>query len=184
MRRLFFAGWLGFCLALVQGGHGQSLGQIQWQQSFGGTNQDSLRSTREIPDGGYILAGFSNSNTNGNKTSANLGGYDYWVIRLDADGHKIWEKTFGGTNNDRAYAAAPTRDGGFIVGGELFSGSNGNKTSPNYGGSDYWVLLLDGSGNKLWEASFGGSIGVSTQRQARFLIASIRSTRCVNGEAS
>lgn len=144
-------------MALPRSGNGQSLGQIQWQQSFGGTNQDSPRSICETADGGYLIAGFSASGTNGNKTSPNLGGQDYWLVRIDPSGNKIWERTFGGTNHDRAYAAAATREGGFVVGGESFSSISGNKTSPNWGGADYWVLLLDGSGNQIWEASFGGS---------------------------
>src|SRR5262249_12492224 len=70
---------------------------IQWQQSFGGTNEDSLQSLQQTFDGGYILGGHSASPPSGNKTSTLFGSYDFWLIRLDPTGNKLWEQTFGGT---------------------------------------------------------------------------------------
>ncbi len=157
MNRAVRVGWMILGLTLTHSGSAQSLGQIQWQQSFGGIDADALLSLREIPGGGYVIAGASNSGTNGNKTSPNLGGFDYWLIRVDANGEKLWERCFGGSNRDWAYTVTPTSDAGFLVGGESYSETDGSKTSPNYGGSDYWAVRLDSNGNKLWDASFGGS---------------------------
>jgi hypothetical protein len=132
-------------------------GNEVWEKSFGGTNDDGLYSLQQTSDGGYILGGFSNSDVSGNKTSTNYGNYDYWVIKLDEGGNKVWEKSFGGTDIDVLQSLQQTSDGGYILGGWSMSGVSGSKTSTNYGGYDYWVIKLDASGNKLWEKSFGGS---------------------------
>src|SRR5437899_10626457 len=97
------------------------------------------------------------SGISGNKTTANFGLTDSWLFKLDANGNKVWEKAFGGTLTEGAACVDATRDGGCIIGGGSSSAINGNKTSPNYGGSDYWVIKLDTDGNKQWENSFGGT---------------------------
>ena len=126
-------------------------------QSFGGTNDDFLRSLQQTSDGGFILGGSSDSGANGNKTSPNFGGYDFWVVRLDANGNKLWDYSFGGSGHDFLNALQQTTDGGFILGGYSASGADGNKTSPNLGLEDFWVVRLDADGHKLWDQSYGGS---------------------------
>jgi hypothetical protein len=133
---------------------------IEWQRSFGGTNDDRLRTLAQTPDGGFVLGGFSNSGSaggaNGNKTSPGFGDYDGWVVRLDGAGNHVWDRSFGGTNEDVFYRVLVVPDGGFLVGGYTASGATGNKTSANLGGYDFWVLRLDAGGTRLWEAAFGG----------------------------
>src|SRR5687767_6414485 len=67
-----------------------------------------------------------------------------------------WEKSYGGDSADRAPCLVRTADGGWLLGGYSYSGVSGNKSTPNYGGHDFWVLRLDASGNKGWEGDFGG----------------------------
>src|SRR6266542_4206194 len=71
---------------------------IEWQHSFGGTNDDRLRTIRQTADGGFLLGGFSNSEpasgANGNKSSPNLGNYDFWIVCLDGNGTYRWDKSF------------------------------------------------------------------------------------------
>ena len=78
----------------------------------------------------------------GNKSSPNFGNADFWVVRLDAGGNKLWDQSFGGPADDLPAALAVTTDGGVIIGGRSFSGIEGNKTSPNYGACDFWVVKL------------------------------------------
>ncbi len=132
-------------------------GHKLWDASFGGSGNDVLYSLIQTADGGFLLAGYSNSGTSGNKTSPNLGAGDFWIVRLDATGKKLWDKSFGGTGEDGAYAVLQAGDGGFFCAGYSYSAASGNKTSGNLGGSDFWVVRLDSSGNKLWDASFGGT---------------------------
>ena len=132
-----------------------------WDLSFGGTNTDVFRAIRQTADGGFILCGYSESGPGGNKTSANFGGYDAWVVRLNSDGAYQWDKSFGGTNGDAAYDVWQTSDGGFLVSGYSDSPASGNKSSTNFGGSDAWLVRLDANGNWIWDKSFGGT-GVDT----------------------
>ena len=132
-------------------------GDVLWDESFGGTNDDILLGVRQTAEGGFVLGGFSASAPGGNKTAPHYGGGDFWLVRLDAGGNDVWDRSFGGENADVLYAVQQTSDGGFILGGVTTSGVSGNKTSAGLGNEDAWVIRLDASGNKVWEASFGGS---------------------------
>ena len=67
-----------------------------WDKTYGGNGFDLLTAAKPIRDGGYILGGYSYSNSSGDKTEVNKGEEDYWLIKLNADGSKAWDKTFGG----------------------------------------------------------------------------------------
>lgn len=132
-------------------------GSKQWDRSFGGDGDDILSAISQIADGGFIITGQSASGATGNKTNASFGGGDAWVVRLDAAGNKLWERAFGGTGDDKFHTIEQTEDGGFIFGGRSSSTTSGNKTSPNYGSVDLWIVRTDAAGNKLWEQSVGGT---------------------------
>ncbi|PSR52709.1 hypothetical protein AHMF7605_03795 [Adhaeribacter arboris] len=134
-------------------------GNKLWDKSYGGTHQDKLAAIVATPDGGYLLGGTSESGISGDKTEAVRGDADYWVVKIDADGNKQWDKTFGGAKEDIFTALIATPDGGYLLGGTSESGISGDKTEAIRGGLDYWVVKLDGTGKKLWDKTFGG-IGV------------------------
>ncbi len=69
---------------------------------------------------------------------------------------KVWDKTFGGTSDDQLYSMIATSDGGVLLAGDSSSGQNGNKSAPNRGSNDYWVVKVDENGNKVWDKTFGG----------------------------
>ncbi len=93
------------------------------------------------------------------KRKTNGGGGDYWVIKIDSLGNKQWDKDFGGTSVENFVSLAAVSSNKYLVGGTSFSGVSGNKTLPNKGGTDFWVILLDSIGNKLWENVIGGVNG-------------------------
>jgi hypothetical protein len=126
---------------------------LQWQKSFGGSENDFAFSIKQITDGGFIVAG-QTASSNGNVTG-NHGDEDFWVVRLDKSGNIKWQKALGGTADDGAFATQQTIDGGFIVAGEAAS-SNGNVTG-NHGNLDFWVVKLTANGNITWQKSLGGS---------------------------
>jgi len=131
---------------------------ILWQQGFGGTGSDNCRSVMPTSDGGFLLGGDSSSDVSGNKTSANYGGADFWLVRVDADGTKLWDRSFGGSGSESlGRGLVPTADGGVLMGGTTTSGISGNKTSPGLGGDDYWLVKVDANGNKLLDRTLGGS---------------------------
>src|SRR5439155_1284168 len=94
----------------------------QWEQDFGGAGDDSLYSLQPTTDAGYILGGYSTSGVSGNKTSASLGNYDYWVVKLDGNGNKQWDQSFGGASYDALTCLQQTSDGGYLLGGYSTSG--------------------------------------------------------------
>jgi hypothetical protein len=116
-------------------------GNIQWQKTYGGASDDIAYSIQQTADGGYIVAGETES--------FGAGWYDFWVLKLDALGGVEWQKTYGGANYDVANSVQQTTDGGFIVAGQT--------NSFGAGLGDFWVLKLGASGNVEWQKTYGGS---------------------------
>jgi hypothetical protein len=132
-------------------------GVKEWDAGFGGTKNDVFYSLQQTTDGGYILGGYSLSGISGDKTQANQGANDYWIVKTDGSGVKQWDSRFGGNRNDDLHCIQQTADGGYILGGESYSGISGDKTQANQGLSDYWIVKTDGNGVKQWDAQFGGN---------------------------
>jgi hypothetical protein len=126
---------------------------IQWQKNYGGTGSDRATSVRQTPDGGYIVAGYTNSD-NGDVTG-HKSGDDYWVMKLDANGSIVFKKIYGGNNDDRCYDVRTTADGGYILAGTSNS-TDGDISSPK-GGFDAWIVKLNAAGDIEFETSLGGS---------------------------
>lgn len=134
-------------------------GNLVWQKSFGGSNDEGAHSIQQTTDGGYIIAGecFSNDGdvTGHHDCLYYYGCSDYWIMKIDANGSLIWQKSYGGTESDYAYCIQQTMDGGYIVGGTTYS--NDGDVLLNHGLSDYWILKLDSTGEMQWQKSLGGS---------------------------
>lgn len=142
-----------------------------WDRSYGGANADLALDIHLLADGGFMVFGASESSpetdpTKGTKTSPHHGLHDYWVIRIDAQGNQLWDKSYGGTGDDVCTHAEPMPDGGWLLSGTSTSVPSGNKTSPAFGSSDIWIVRIDDQGNKLWEQSFGGSEAEGKQWRA------------------
>ena len=129
-------------------------GNIEWQRSLGGTDQDDGISILQTADGGYIVAGSATIHYC-DVPNKNHGNFDFWVLKLNSKGDIIWDKMYGGSNHDMAYAFAASTDGGYFVAGQSFS--NDGDVGGNHGGSDCWVIKIDGTGKLIWQKSFGGS---------------------------
>lgn len=117
-----------------------STGTIQWQKTLGGANNDNAKSIQLTTDGGYIIAGCSNSD-NGYVTGWH-GGEDAWIVKLNSSGNLQWTKALGGSGNDNARSIQPTADGGYILAGYTYS-TNGDLTGiSNHGNGDVWIVKL------------------------------------------
>jgi len=134
-----------------------SLGNKQWDKTFGGANVDQLTSLQQTTDGGYILGGYSKSGISGDKTQPLKGTEDYWVVKIDSAGNKQWDKDFGGTSVQYLYSVQQTADGGYALGGYSYSGIGGDKTQASFGLMDFWIVKIDSAGTKLWDKAFGGT---------------------------
>jgi uncharacterized delta-60 repeat protein len=119
-----------------------STGGVTWQKMYGGSGADFAYSIQQTSsDGGYIVAGYTNS--------FGAGGWDVWVLKLDSLGSVTWQKTYGGSSYDYARSVEQTSDGGYIVAGYTYS----------FGAGDYdvWVLKLDSTGSVEWQKTYGGT---------------------------
>jgi hypothetical protein len=124
-----------------------TVGNIIWQRTIGGSGDDVLSYISPTFDNGFICGGYSNSPISGLKTSANFGQNDYWILKLDSVGNIQWQRTIGGRGNDVFATISQTFNGNYI--GVGYSGSNisGNKTENSKGGYDYWAFELDDASN-------------------------------------
>jgi hypothetical protein len=134
-----------------------SNGNVQWDKTFGGFGVDNITSLQETKDKGYILNGYSNSGIGGDKTQANWGIWDYWIVKTDSLGNKQWDKDFGGTDADVSNSIIQTSDGGYILGGISSSNISGDKTQNTWGSSDFWIVKIDSAGSVEWDKDFGGT---------------------------
>jgi len=115
------------------------MGNISWSKIFGSTAMDIFKSVYQTSDGGYIMAG--------NTQSYTVGLEDVWLLKTDSSGNELWNKTFGGISNDLGTCVMQTSDGGFIIAGtNIVSGL----------GSQAWLIKTDSSGNELWNYTYGG----------------------------
>ncbi|MCA0362994.1 MAG: hypothetical protein LCH67_03055 [Bacteroidetes bacterium] len=104
-----------------------------------------------------LLAGDTPSGITGLKTQAGFGGNDLWLLWRDIEGNYLMDKAFGGNGGETAVKILKKTENEIFVVATSTSGISGNKTSASFGNSDIWVIKIDGNGNKLAEASFGGS---------------------------
>ena len=128
---------------------------ILWQRTIGGSDWDQPSFISKTNDGGFVVGGFSESNISGEKTENSRGGYDYWVVKFDNSGNIQWQKTLGGDQDDYLRKIIQISDDGYIVLGYSSSGISGDKTENSQGGTDYWILKLDVSGNIMWQKTIG-----------------------------
>ncbi len=113
-------------------------GQVAWDKTFGGAGQDAGRYAAETADGGLIVAASSS-------ITAGRAEHDFLVIRLDANGNRLWEKNYGTAESCSVRACYETADSGIICGGTRIGAA----------GNHYMLLRLDARGNKLWEKFYG-----------------------------
>lgn len=123
-----------------------SFGILQWEKDFRGSGNDPLWSLGLTADGGFIIGGTSDSPIGGDKSQSSRGGTDYWIIKLDSLGNKIWDKTFGGTDDEDLHSVIQTSDGGFLIGGDSRSRISGDKSEAKFGINDYWIVKTDSAG--------------------------------------
>ncbi len=127
-----------------------------WDKRFGGIDYEAPSVFCPLADGTFLAGGYSSSGISGDKTQASQGSYDYWVVKIDAAGNKIWDKRFGGTNLDYLTDILELSNGKILLLGYSDSNISGDKTQNSFGSYDYWIVEIDQSGNKIWDKQFGG----------------------------
>jgi hypothetical protein len=168
--RSFSAGWEDFWLVKTD-----SLGNMEWDRTYGGEGRDFAESIVQTSDGGYAIAGYTGSgawlvktdsvgNMQWNRTyegnsafsviQTSDGGYalagsiadDFWLVKTDALGYVQWNKTYGGEGNDAAQSVVQTRDGGYALVGITRLGTSEG---------DFLLVKTDSTGNMEWSQIYG-----------------------------
>jgi hypothetical protein len=129
---------------------------IQWQKFYGSGYLDDPASIEPTADGGYIMTGLTNgpgADVTGYHGNKDVG--DYWVAKVDAVGTLQWTRSLGGSYYDQAAVVRQAPDGSFVVAGQAAS-VDGDVTTPNHGGTDFWIVKLSSTGAILWQKSVWG----------------------------
>jgi len=114
---------------------------ILWNRTYGGPNDDCAYSIAIDSDHGYVLAGYTYSIGSGDS--------DAWLVKTDAFGNMLWNKTYGGLKHDEAHSITRIPSGGFIIAGVT--------NSFGFGYFDAWLIRIDSNGNMLWSRTYGGA---------------------------
>ena len=109
--------------------------------AYGGVGTEDASGLVQTDDGGYLIAGYTNS--------FGAGGFDFWLVRINSAGEMLWNKTYGGTADDIAYSLVEAADGGFVLAGMTKSFGSGD--------ADFWLVKTDSSGNMEWNKTYGGN---------------------------
>jgi len=130
-----------------------SSGDLIWSRFYGGSFTDSPTGIIENNNNEFIFVGGSDSNDV--DITNNKGSYDFWVVKSEAGGNMIWEKSFGGSEIDEARGIVSTYDGSHIIVGD--TRSNEQDVSLNNGAADLWIIKISDDGDLIWNRSIGGS---------------------------
>ncbi len=152
---------------------------------FGGDGGEFISSILPDNNGGYLLAGSTNSGISGDVSEASQGNFDFWMIKVDNAGNKVWDKRFGGAGPDICNHAAITNDGGYILAGYTVSPQSGDVSQTPRGLQDYWIVRTNSSGTKVWDKRFGGSGGsfgthITTDAQGAFWVSGYTNSNLSN----
>ena len=159
---------------------------LDFVETFGGSKNDAFNTVKATLDGGYITAGFAQSN-DGDITTKTDTSFDFLVSKFSLENALEWQKTYGGSQDDKASAVIQTLDGGFLVLG--YSKSSDLEVSENAGSKDFWLLRLSNRGKIIWEKSFGflgadyGTSLVATS-DGGYLIAGVLDVSASNGQGN
>jgi len=138
--------WFTCCIALaallgLTLAGGSAFSQQRWQKTYGGTDYDFGWAVQQTSDGGYICAGGT--------WSFGAGGYDFWLVKTNAQGDTLWTKTYGTVDFEEAYAVRQTADGGYIIAGVA-------GLEPSGWSQHIYLIKTNAQGNTQWTKMYGG----------------------------
>lgn len=155
-------------------------------RTFGGSKNESAQEIVSTTDGGYAILGFTQSN-DGDITDKQNEDFDFWVLKFNEENEEEWNKTYGGTEDDKGQDIIQTIDGGYAILGSSLS--NDEDVSGNHGQNDYWLAKLDASGNISWQKCFGyqgADYGVSViqTNDSGYIVTGVLDVTASNGDGN
>ncbi|HQA80426.1 MAG TPA: Ser-Thr-rich GPI-anchored membrane family protein [Methanoregulaceae archaeon] len=156
--------------------------EILFTRYIGGSKNEWGRSLLQLPDGGYLIAGWTQSD-DGDMTGAGFHGeLDAFVSRLNPDGSIVWMRCIGGNSTDAAYSIQPTLDGAYLLAGTTSSLNGDMAGVASHGGPDAFVTKITVDGAILWTRRIGGTgtdegMALSPTSDGGFVIAGSTSSK-------
>ena len=123
-------------------------------ETSGSSDFDNGNAVTATVDGGYIAVGYTYGN-DGDVTGFHGGAFDIWVVKYDANGNMMWQKTVGGSGDENGYAIHQMSDGNYLITG--YTNSTDGDVIGNHGQFDFWAFKLDVDGNLFWQKCYGGT---------------------------
>ena len=119
-----------------------AFGDTMWTRTYGdtGSYDDRCNSVALTSDGCFVMAGYTNGH--------GAGGWDFYLVKVNAGGDTVWTRTYGGSSGEEAFSVQQTSDQGFVIAGYTTSFGAGNQ--------DFYVVRTDASGNTIWARTYGG----------------------------
>lgn len=133
-------------------------GNKLWEKTLKADGYDFIKDVQETDDGGYIVAGSSNSKKGQDKKNSSLGASDFWIIKLDANREIEWQKSIGAGRNEKLETVIRTLDGGYLIAGYSDSLEAKDQFPNAEKMNDYFILKLNGGGKLVWYKMYGGSM--------------------------
>lgn len=130
-------------------------GNVIWDHTYGGSGYDVCSSITECTNGGFMLVGYTYSPMDGDISEPSKGLQDCLFVRTDSLGNMLWNRRFGGTNDEALFKVIEDIDGGFLGIGVTCSPVSFDISEPPIGICDYWVIKIDSTGNKVWDKRLG-----------------------------
>ena len=115
---------------------------IIWNKTYGGEYVDVSQSIINCSTGGFVISGWTNS--------SGAGDLDIWILRIDDNGDHIWNRTFGGIEEDKGFEITEYSSGGFAVAATL------TNTTALYDNNDFSVIRIADDGNLIWQKNYSG----------------------------
>ena len=144
-----------------------SLNSPDFDKNYGGSQEDDGTAIATAKDGGYVIAGRTRSNDG--DISGNHGDWDGYLIKVDKQGNKLWQKCYGGSKSDEILSIAATKEGGYIFAG-MSDSPDGDLAGQTLTGRTLWIVKVDGQGNIEWSKVISNNSDITGLRQANFII--------------
>ncbi|MBN1898209.1 MAG: hypothetical protein JW827_05490 [Spirochaetes bacterium] len=107
-----------------------------WEKTYGGREWDGAECSLAVKDG-ILICGWSSSTGKGRQ--------DLYILKIDENGNRLWDHTFGTGHDDYATGICEVPDGYIVIGSISLSPKN----------KDLWILKIDKNGNRLWDKNYG-----------------------------
>jgi hypothetical protein len=125
-------------------------GNIQWNQTYGGSGLEKAGSAIQTVDGGYVIVGA--------QYPSSAGSLDFLIVKTDSEGVEQWRQTYGGAYWDEATSVIQTNDGGFLIAGYTYSFGADPGLS-----EDFWLVKTNSAGDMEWSETYGGVLNDRAQ---------------------